>query len=54
MLANGMGGIDWAGLPVVAEMLSVDDVEAFVADLCAVRAHLSKSDDDEMPPAEDV
>ncbi|HNT63660.1 MAG TPA: hypothetical protein PKH90_12490 [Candidatus Desulfobacillus denitrificans] len=32
-----MGGLDWAGLPVVAEMLGVRDIEALIVSLCAVR-----------------
>ena len=34
-----MGGIDWAGLPVVVELLGVDDVEMFVIAVNAVRGH---------------
>lgn len=52
MLMNGMGGIDWSGLPVAVEMLSVDDVEQFVMDLNTIRLRLSKSDKDE--PKEDL
>lgn len=33
-----MGGqIDWAALPVVAELLGADDVETLVADLIVIR-----------------
>lgn len=31
------GAIDWTALPVVAEMLGVDDIEPFVARLVAIR-----------------
>lgn len=34
---NLMGGIDWAALPVVAEMLGITDIEAFAVSLVAVR-----------------
>lgn len=34
---NLMGGLDWAALPVVAEMLGVHDIESFVVTLAAVR-----------------
>lgn len=32
-----MGGIDWAALPVVAEILGIEDIEAFVVQLVAIR-----------------
>ena len=34
---NIMGGIDWAALPVIAEMLGIDDIEALVLQLVAIR-----------------
>jgi hypothetical protein len=34
---NLLGGIDWSGLPVVAEMLGIDDIEQLVRDLVTVR-----------------
>ncbi len=35
---NWMGGaIDWAGLPLVAEMLGIEDLEILVAQLAALR-----------------
>ena len=34
---NIMGGIDWAALPVVAEMLGIDDIETLVLQLVAIR-----------------
>ena len=30
LLRNGMGGIDWAGLPYVVEHLGLDDVPALI------------------------
>lgn len=36
---NIMGGIDWTGLSVVAEMLGIDDVDVLVAQLVAIREH---------------
>jgi hypothetical protein len=39
MLANGRGGIDWAGLPVVSAFLAVDDVEALIDDLETLVTH---------------
>jgi hypothetical protein len=34
---NLMGGIDWAALPHVAEMLGYQDIELMVAQLAAIR-----------------
>lgn len=34
---NLMGGLDWAALPVVAEMLGVRDVERLIDGLIAIR-----------------
>jgi hypothetical protein len=31
------GALDWSALPVVAEMLGVDDIETFVVRLAAIR-----------------
>jgi hypothetical protein len=32
-----MGGIDWAALPVVAEMLGIEDVETLILQLIEIR-----------------
>lgn len=34
-----MGGIDWAGLPIVCEMLGVSDPELLIFHLVAIRDH---------------
>ena len=39
MLANGMGGIDWSGLPLAVEMLGVSEVEALVHRLVIIKSH---------------
>lgn len=39
MLANGMGGIDWAGLPMVAALLGVDDIETFSRHLMTIKRY---------------
>lgn len=31
------GALDWAGLPLVAEMLGIEDLEILVAQLAALR-----------------
>lgn len=36
-----MGGLDWAALPVVVEMLGVTDVELLILQLIAIRDHAS-------------
>lgn len=38
-----MDGIDWAALPVVAEMLGVIDIEVLVAELTAIRNFQNRS-----------
>ena len=40
-----MGGLDWAALPVVAEMLGVKDIEALVTDLSVIRDFQNRSRD---------
>lgn len=37
LLSNGTGGIDWAGLDVVVEMLGIEDVEALIEALLCIR-----------------
>lgn len=39
LLANGHGGIEWAGLEVVVELLGVRDVEGLVRRLGVIRTH---------------
>lgn len=34
---NLMGGLDWAALPLVADLLGVEDVERMVPELVAIR-----------------
>lgn len=37
-----MGGtIDWAGLPLVAELLGLDDLETLIVQLAAIRDFLA-------------
>jgi hypothetical protein len=38
-LSNGMGGIDWAGLPLVVELLGVIDIEMLLHRLLVIRSH---------------
>jgi hypothetical protein len=39
MLANGMGGIDWAGLPMACAWLGVRDVDALLQRLLLIKTH---------------
>lgn len=32
-----MGGLDWAALPLVADLLGADDMERLVTELAAIR-----------------
>ena len=38
-LANGMGGIDWSGLPYVVAALGVDDVAGLLHRLLVIKLH---------------
>ncbi|MCB1901794.1 MAG: hypothetical protein KDH16_21065 [Rhodocyclaceae bacterium] len=39
MLSNGMGGIDWAGFPIVAALLEIDDIDGLVRRLHIIKTH---------------
>jgi hypothetical protein len=39
LLGNGMGGIDWAGLPFVIELLGIQDIEMFIERLTVLKLH---------------
>lgn len=41
-----MGGFDWAGLPLVIELLGVVDVEALIDRLLIIKTHRPPKDDD--------
>lgn len=32
-----MGGLDWSALPIVAELLGIDDVEKLIVQLVTIR-----------------
>lgn len=38
-----MGGLDWTALPIVAELLGVDDIERFTLQLIAIRDYQRES-----------
>ncbi len=39
LLSNGMGGLDWAGLPFVCGALGVRDVEGLLQRLTVIKLH---------------
>ncbi len=39
LLANGMGGLDWSGLPLWCGALGVTDVEGLLCRLEVIRGH---------------
>lgn len=39
MLTNGMGGIDWAGLPLAVSVHGVDDIELLIDRLVTIKTH---------------
>lgn len=43
-LANGMGGVNWAGLPLAVEFFGVRDVEALIAAMLVIKAHKAPKD----------
>jgi hypothetical protein len=42
---NLLGGLDWNGLPVVAEMLGIEDVDQLVRDLVTIRQYQAPKGD---------
>jgi hypothetical protein len=38
-LSNGMGGLDWSGLPLVTEYLGITDIEGLMARLIVIKTH---------------
>jgi hypothetical protein len=46
MLANGMGGLDWAGLPLACAYHGVRNVEALVHRLIVIKQHNPKREPD--------
>lgn len=42
MLSDRQGGMDWAGLPLVCELLGVTDVETLVRHLITIKFYKKK------------
>jgi hypothetical protein len=53
LLANGMGGLDWSGLPIVCEYLGVHDPEALIDRLAVIRQHQRERKPDDTPNGSD-
>jgi len=49
MLANGSGGIDWAGLPLACYLYAVADVELLIRRLLIIKLHDPKDNDVDSP-----
>ena len=45
LLSNGMGGIDWKGLPLVCGWLGVDDIEGLLIRLEVLKTYRPKKPD---------
>lgn len=45
LLSNGQGGIDWAGLPLVAAYLGVQHVEPLIHALGVIKGHRPERED---------
>ena len=46
LLKNGMGGLDWAGLPYVVAHLGVQDVPALIDALHTIKTYSPPKDED--------
>jgi len=40
---NMLGGLEWSGVEIVAEVLGVEDIETLIAQLVALRDNLDES-----------
>jgi hypothetical protein len=45
-LATGQGGFDWSGLPLVAELLGVTDLELLLERLVIIKNHRPPDQED--------
>jgi hypothetical protein len=43
---NLMGGIDWVALPIVVELLGIEDVEQLIHNLACIRNQQNESSGD--------
>lgn len=52
MLSTGHGSIDWAGLPTVAALLGIDDLEVFIRRLMVIKHHTPGAGNEPAPTKE--
>lgn len=45
LLATGDGGIDWAGLPLVAGLMGIDDIDGLLLRLQVIKTYARKKDE---------
>ncbi len=53
MLSNSMGSIDWAGVPIVAALLGIEDLETFIRRLMTIKHHRPGDGHDDQPEKDD-
>lgn len=44
LMSNGMGGLDWSGLPVAVAMYGVRDVSGLIDRLLIIKGHKAPSE----------
>ena len=50
LLKNGMGGLDWAGLPYVVTHLGITDVPALIDALKTIKTYIPETSQEDAPP----
>lgn len=53
LLANGSGGIDWAGLPLICEYLGITEIEPLIHAIGVIKSHEPETDRSGVPPITD-
>lgn len=53
MVSDGTGSVDWAGVPIVAAMLGIEDLETFIRRLMTIKHHRPGESNDEPPKRDD-
>ena len=53
-LADGHGGIHWAGLELMVAWLDIDDVEGLLQRLLTIKAHRASADAHTAAPTEET
>lgn len=44
LLANGMGGLDWAGLPLLVGWFGIKDTEGLMHRISVIKLHRAQKD----------